>query len=147
MGYMSRVLVASSEEIDECWETAFDGPLDEFDVANIFSQETLASLLVVVIRPKKLTAKQLLKKVEIISVYDPAVGLVRVPQEVVDALPELETKRLFSLAESWKEEDQFLYDAGEGVTAEHLEIILRAMRKASKKAKRSGKEVYICSIP
>lgn len=91
MGCISMILVESSEEIDERWETAFDGPADEFDVAGILSQ--------------------------------------------------------YSLAESWKERDEDFSVAGENISAEHLEIILRAMRKASKKAKRSGKDVFACTIP
>ena len=147
MGCISRILVESSEEIDERWETAFDGPADEFDVAGILSQYSLASLLGVVISPKRLTDKQLVKRIEIISVYDPAFWLARVPGEIVDALAGMDTKKLYSLAESWKERDEDFSVAGENISAEHLEIILRAMRKASKKAKRSGKDVFACTIP
>ena len=145
MGVLTQLLVESPKKIKKNWKSAFDDPAIEYSVASVLHQNSLASLLAVVRQCDDFHEDRFLEEIETPHVMDDGeISFAKVPFEIVSTLADVSKKDLKKLAKRWKKTDLYFKTAGDDVTKEHLVIVLRSMRKASKEAVKSAKQVYVC---
>lgn len=147
MSTLTRLLVESPRKVKESCKSAFNESTDGYDVASVVNESSLASLLAVVRRRKRINWGQFINEIEVLSVDDPEYYLVKVPEEIVSALAKKRTIDLSKLAKSWKEVDRDFARAGDDVTAADLEVVLGSMRKASIESVQLKKLLFVCTVP